>query len=96
MEAITDKLVDIVFGVSAITFDIPVLGISLPMLEILHAILINYTYRNALRESHASIGWGQGLLATIVMAAGGGSTVAILRGDPLGILKNNRFWGIYG
>lgn len=96
MNTLTEHLISIVFGLNNATLEIPNLGLSIPVLEILHAILINYTYRSVLRESHAHIGWGQGLLATIVMSAGGGSTVAILRGEPLGILKSNRFWGIYG
>ncbi|KAG0174365.1 hypothetical protein DFQ28_006652 [Apophysomyces sp. BC1034] len=75
---------------------VPILEANLPMLDIMHAILITYTYRTALRDNHAHIGWGQGLLATIVMASGGGSTVAMLRGEPLGILKNNHFFGLYG
>ncbi|KAI8388723.1 uncharacterized protein BYT42DRAFT_561002 [Radiomyces spectabilis] len=94
--SLTDQLGAIVFGLANLTIDIPILDVSVPVLEVLHAILINYAYRSMLRGNHAHIGWGQGLLATIVMCAGGGSTVAILRGEPLGILKSNRFWGIYG
>ena len=96
METATSQLVDIVFALSDSAIDVPALGLRIPILELLHAILINYTYRTALKQSHAEIGWGQGLLATIVMAAGGGSTTALLLGNPLGILKSNRFWGIYG
>ncbi|KAI8069904.1 hypothetical protein BC940DRAFT_296447 [Gongronella butleri] len=96
MATLTDELVSLVFGLAALTVDIPQLGISLPVLELVHAVLINFAYRSALRQSHANIGWGQGFLATIVMSAGGGSTVAILRGEPLGILKSNRYFGIYG
>ncbi|KAI9484355.1 hypothetical protein BDB00DRAFT_775088 [Zychaea mexicana] len=93
---LTSQLVGVVFGLSDTAIEVPALGVRIPILELLHAILINYTYRTALKQSHVEIGWGQGLLATIVMAAGGGSTSALLLGNPLGILKNNRFWGIYG
>jgi hypothetical protein len=96
MATLTDQLVSLVFGLADLTIDITPLNISLPVLELVHALLINYAYRTALQGSHANIGWGQGFLATVVMCAGGGSTVALLRGEPLGILKNNRFWGIYG
>ncbi|CDH52884.1 hypothetical protein RO3G_16174 [Lichtheimia corymbifera JMRC:FSU:9682] len=67
-----------------------------PVLDLLHAVLIAYIYRSALAEHHSRIGWGQGLVATIVMAAGGGSTIAIIRGEPVGILKSNEFWIMYG
>lgn len=93
---LTNQISDIVYGIGGISLDVPSLGLTIPLLEILHAVLINYTYRKALRGNHSQIGWGQGLLATIVMSAGGGSTAAILRGEPLGILKSNRYWGIYG
>ncbi|KAI8099644.1 uncharacterized protein BX664DRAFT_273000 [Halteromyces radiatus] len=96
MTTLTDQLVTIVFGLADLTISIPQLNISLPVLELIHALLINYAYRTGLSISHTNIGWGQGFLATIVMCAGGGSTVALLRGEPLGILKSNRFWGIYG
>ncbi|ORZ25809.1 hypothetical protein BCR42DRAFT_315983 [Absidia repens] len=96
MASITDQIVTIVFGLADLTISIPQLNISLPVLELVHAVLINYAYRTALRGAHTNIGWGQGFLATVVMCAGGGSTVALLRGEPLGILKSNRFWGIYG
>ncbi|KAI9490224.1 hypothetical protein BDB00DRAFT_562903 [Zychaea mexicana] len=69
---------------------------EIPVLDVLHAFLIAYAYRSAVGAGHNQIGWGQGLLAVIIMCAGGGSTVAILRGEPLGILKSNAFWGIYG
>ncbi|CAO3607659.1 unnamed protein product [Cunninghamella echinulata] len=94
--SLTDLIVSIVTELTDITINIPQLNISLPLLQIIHAILINYAYRSALREAHSNIGWNQGLFATIVMAAGGGSTVALLRGEPLGILKSNMFFGIYG
>ncbi|KAI8338280.1 hypothetical protein BC941DRAFT_479256 [Chlamydoabsidia padenii] len=96
MASLTDQLVTTVFGLAELTVDIPSLNISLPVLELVHALLINYAYRTALQGTHSNIGWGQGFLATLVMCAGGGSTVCLLRGEPLGILKSNRFWGIYG
>ncbi|ORZ19724.1 hypothetical protein BCR42DRAFT_323529 [Absidia repens] len=96
MTSLTEQLSTIVFGLADLSLDIPQLNISVPLLEVIHALLINYAYRTALRGAHTNIGWGQGFIATIVMCAGGGSTVALLRGEPLGILKSNRFWGIYG
>ncbi|KAI8145756.1 hypothetical protein BJV82DRAFT_602145 [Fennellomyces sp. T-0311] len=96
MDTATSQLVDIVTALRDASIEVPAIGLSLPILELLHAILINYTYRSALKSSHADIGWGQGLLATIVMSSGGGSTAALLLGNPLGILKSNRFWGVYG
>lgn len=96
MEELTTQLIHVQSLLVGASIEIPVLGLSLPILEVMHAILINYTYRSLLKEHHTRIGWYQGLLATIVMCAGGGSTVCILRGEPLGILKSNQFWGIYG
>ncbi|KAI7864751.1 hypothetical protein BDF14DRAFT_1731627 [Spinellus fusiger] len=75
---------------------LPVVGVDFPLLDILFAVLINYSYRSALGENHARIGWGQGFIATLVMAAGGGSTVSVLQGEPLGIFKSNKFWAIHG
>ncbi|KAI9322871.1 hypothetical protein BX666DRAFT_1848277 [Dichotomocladium elegans] len=95
MNTITQHLVGIVSTLRGAAISIPSVGVYLPILELLHAILIGYTYRTALSDSHSEIGWGQGLLATIVMAAGGGSTVSLIRGDPMGILKDNRFWCLY-
>ncbi|KAI9244554.1 hypothetical protein BDA99DRAFT_448363 [Phascolomyces articulosus] len=87
---ITDQLIE---GIAYLT-NLEYYG--LPVLDVLHAFLIAYAYRSAVGAGHQHIGWGQGLLAVLIMCAGGGSTVAILRGEPLGILKSNLFWGIYG
>jgi len=62
----------------------------------LHAILVSQAYRNILKENHVRIGWFQGLFAIIMMAAGGGCTVSLLRGEPIGILRNDTFWAVYG
>ncbi|KAI8352455.1 hypothetical protein EDC96DRAFT_517995 [Choanephora cucurbitarum] len=97
MSALTlnEQLVQLVFGLANLKFDVPVLDVSLPVLDVLFAILINYSYRQALGVAHAQVGWYQGLLATLVMASGGGCTVAVLRGEPIGILKSNEFWAIH-
>ncbi|KAG2223423.1 hypothetical protein INT45_001729 [Circinella minor] len=87
---ITNQLVE---GISYLT-SLEYYGI--PILDVLHAFLIAYAYRSAVGAGHKQIGWGQGFLATVIMCAGGGSTVCILRGEPVGILKSNLFWGIYG
>lgn len=92
---LNDQVVQLVFGLANLSVDIPLTNISLPVLDVLFAILINYSYRSALGVSHNQIGWYQGLLATLVMATGGGCTVAVLRGEPIGILKSNQFWGIH-
>jgi hypothetical protein len=96
MSSLTDQLVTLVSCLSELTVTIPQLNISLPVLELVRALLITYAYRTALQGAHATIGWGQGFLATVVMCAGGVSTVTLLRGEPLEILQTNRFWGIYG
>ncbi|KAI8047814.1 uncharacterized protein B0P05DRAFT_481252 [Gilbertella persicaria] len=92
---LNDQLVQIVFGLANLKLDIPLTNVSLPVLDVLFAILIHYSYRQALGVAHSQVGWYQGLLATVVMASGGGSTVAILRGEPIGILKSNEFWAIH-
>ncbi|KAL0093140.1 hypothetical protein F4703DRAFT_1827648 [Phycomyces blakesleeanus] len=91
-----EQLAVILSGLKDLSVPIPGFDYDLPVMDVMFAILINYSYRSALGESHARIGWGQGLLATIVMCAGGGSTVSILRGEPLGIFKSNEFWAIHG
>ncbi|ORX54975.1 hypothetical protein DM01DRAFT_1335269 [Hesseltinella vesiculosa] len=65
------------------------------ILDIMFGLYINYLYRHSLGPNAAQIGWLQGYLATIVMASGGGCTIALLRGEPLGILKNNEFWIVH-
>lgn len=70
--------------------------ISIPVLDTMFSILIHYLYRSSLAKNHTQIGWLQGFFASIVMGCGGGSTVAILRGEPIGIFKSNEFWIIHG
>jgi hypothetical protein len=92
---LNDQLVQLVFSLANLKVDVPLINYSLPVLDVLFAILINYSYRSALGVSHSQVGWYQGLLATLVMATGGGCTVSVLRGEPIGILKSNEFWGIH-
>ncbi|KAI9275306.1 hypothetical protein BY458DRAFT_507043, partial [Sporodiniella umbellata] len=82
-------------GLADLKLDIPLVDYKLPLLSVLYAIFINYSYRSALGIRYNQIGWYQGLLATLFMAAGGGSTVSVLRGEPINILKNNEFWAIH-
>ncbi|KAG0762948.1 hypothetical protein G6F24_006397 [Rhizopus arrhizus] len=89
MSTLNEQIVQVVFGLANFELDIPFINYSLPILNVLYAILINYSYRSALGVTHSQIGWYQGLLATLVMRAGGGCTVSILRGEPIGILKSN-------
>ncbi|KAI8993229.1 hypothetical protein BDB01DRAFT_716555 [Pilobolus umbonatus] len=93
---LNDQLVALLSLITNMKLDIPMTGYSLPILDVLFAILINYSYRSALGVNHTKIGWYQGLLATLVMATGGGCTVSILRGEPVGVLKSNEFWFIHG
>ncbi|KAI8047905.1 hypothetical protein BDF21DRAFT_372745 [Thamnidium elegans] len=92
---LNDQVVDLVFGLANLSVDIPFTNYSLPILNVFFALLINYSYRSALGVSHSQVGWYQGLLATLVMATGGGCTVSVLRGEPFGILKSNQFWAIH-
>lgn len=94
--SLTELIVSIVTELTNTTIDIPQFNISIPILPIIHAVLINYAYRSALKQSHVNIGWLQGFIATVVMSTGGGSTAALLRGEPIGTLKSNSYWGIYG
>ncbi|KAI7907599.1 uncharacterized protein BX663DRAFT_491412 [Cokeromyces recurvatus] len=96
MITLNDQIVQLVFGLANLKVKaLPFIDYSLPVLDVLFAILIHYSYRSALGVSHQKIGWYQGLLATLVMATGGGCTVSVLRGEPLSILKSNEFWGIH-
>ncbi|CAO3703387.1 unnamed protein product [Rhizopus stolonifer] len=95
MSTINEQVVQLVFGLAELKLDVPYFDYSLPVLDVLFAILINYSYRSALGVSHSQIGWYQGLIATLVMATGGGCTVSIIRGEPIGILKSNEFWAIH-
>lgn len=95
MSTLNEQIVQVVFGLANLELNISFINYSLPILNVLYAILINYSYRSALGVTHSQIGWYQGLLATLVMRAGGGCTVSILRGEPIGILKSNEFWVIH-
>lgn len=95
MSTLNEQVVQFVFGLADLKVDIPIVNYSLPVLDVLFAILINYSYRSALGVSHSQVGWYQGLLATLVMASGGGCTVSVLRGEPIGLLKSNQFWAIH-
>lgn len=96
VETITEQLIWILGYLSSISFIVPILEFRIPALDVLHAVLINYLYRTELGEGFKHIGWSQGFLATVVMAAGGGCTVSVLGGEPFSILKSNEFWVIYG
>ena len=95
MSTLNEQVVQFVFGLADLKGNIPIVNYSLPVLDVLFAILINYSYRSALGVNHSQVGWYQGLLATLVMASGGGCTVSILRGEPIGLLKSNQFWAIH-
>ncbi|KAG2175557.1 hypothetical protein INT43_001204 [Umbelopsis isabellina] len=97
MATLTDFVVSTVFALADATVPIPLPYISsIPLLPFLHAILVSQAYRNILKENHVRIGWFQGLVAIVMMSAGGGCTVSLLRGEPLGILRNDTYWAIYG
>ncbi|ORZ22525.1 hypothetical protein BCR42DRAFT_170283 [Absidia repens] len=88
------QAVNLVYGV--IEYRADVFGlISLPVLDVMFAFFIHYLYKSALGVNHAQVSWLQGFFATVVMASGGGCTVALIRGEPLGILKSNEFWVIH-
>lgn len=69
---------------------------SFSVIATLHAIRVSFEYRNSLAHNHARIGWLQGAFAVCVMAGGGGSTAALIRGEPMGILKSDLFFATYG
>lgn len=92
---LNDQIVSFVFDWANWKVDIPLVNYSLPVLDVIFAVFVNHSYRSALGAAHNKVGWYQGLLATLVMAAGGGCTVSLLRGEPIGILKSNEFWGIH-
>ncbi|CAO3594737.1 unnamed protein product [Absidia cylindrospora] len=88
------QAVDLVFGL--IDYRVDVFGLtSLPVLDVMFAFFIHYLYKSALGVNHTHVSWLQGFFATVVMASGGGCTVAFIRGEPLGILKSNEFWVIH-
>jgi hypothetical protein len=95
MSTLNEQIVQLVIGLANLKIDVPFVSYSLPVLDVLFAILINYSYRSALGVNHSQIGWYQGLFATLVMATGGGCTVSFIRGEPIGILKSNEFWAIH-
>ncbi|OZJ06615.1 hypothetical protein BZG36_00310 [Bifiguratus adelaidae] len=85
---------DLVLPLSQIVLFPSVLPIPLPM--ILHAIRVSYDYRTRLAANHVHIGWLQGLVAVLFMAAGGGFSVGLLRGEGWKALFNDSFWAAYG
>lgn len=94
MSDIHGQASDLVFAVINYRLDV-FGGISLPILDIVFGVFIHYLYKAALGAKHRHISWLQGYFATVVMASGGGCTVALIRGEPLGILKSNEFWVIH-
>ncbi|CAO3642065.1 unnamed protein product [Cunninghamella blakesleeana] len=90
------NIVELVYFIISYRVNIYNDSISLPILDVMFSILIHYLYRSSLAKNHTQIGWLQGFFASIVMGCGGGSTVAILRGEPIGIFKSNEFWLIHG
>ncbi|KAI8343974.1 hypothetical protein BC941DRAFT_326384, partial [Chlamydoabsidia padenii] len=94
MTDIHGQVADLVFAVINYRLDI-IGGLSIPVLDTLFAVFIHYLYKTALGVNHRHISWLQGFFATVVMACGGGCTVALIRGEPLGILKSNEFWVIH-
>ncbi|KAK4520822.1 Glucose-6-phosphate 1-dehydrogenase [Mucor velutinosus] len=70
---------------------------ALPLTEIVKALLNVYAYRSALGEQHVKrVTWLQGFLACIVLGSAGSCTVAVIRGEPLGVIYKDEFWILYG
>ncbi|GAN10081.1 hypothetical protein MAM1_0318c09616 [Mucor ambiguus] len=70
---------------------------ALPLIEILKALLNVHAYRSALGELHVKrITWLQGFFVCIVLGSAGSCTVALIRGEPLGVIYKDEFWISYG
>ncbi|KAF1806815.1 hypothetical protein FB192DRAFT_1272785 [Mucor lusitanicus] len=70
---------------------------ALPLTEIIKALLNVHAYRSALGEQHVKqVTWLQGFLVCIVLGSAGSCTVALIRGEPLGVIYNDEFWITYG
>lgn len=75
--------------------NIPLIQV-LPLTEVIKAILNVYAYRSALGEQNSKrITWLQGFLVCIVVGSAGTCTVALLRGEPIGVINKNEFWTLY-
>lgn len=75
--------------------NIPLIQV-LPLTEVIKAILNVYAYRSALGEQNAKrITWLQGFLVCIVVGSAGTCTVALLRGEPIGVINKDEFWILY-
>ena len=70
---------------------------ALPLTEIVKALLNVYAYRSTLGEQHVKrVAWLQGFLVCIVLGSAGACTVALIRGEPFGVVYKDEFWILYG
>jgi hypothetical protein len=95
MLSLNEQVVQFVYGLAYYRINLPFVDYGIPVSMTLLCTMINHSYRSSLGVTHAQIGWYQGLLATLVMAIGGGFTASVLQGEPLPFLKSNEFWAIH-
>ncbi|KAI9485892.1 MAG: hypothetical protein EXX96DRAFT_546932 [Benjaminiella poitrasii] len=70
---------------------------ELHLCEFAKATLIAHAYRSALGERDVKrISWLQSFFVCIFLSSSGTCTVAILRGEPFGIINKDEIWLIYG
>ncbi|CAO3611085.1 unnamed protein product [Mucor fragilis] len=70
---------------------------ALPLTETVKALLNVYAYRLTLGEQNVKrVAWLQGFLVCIVLGSAGSCTVALVRGEPLGVIYKDEFWMLYG
>ncbi len=97
MSILYPSLIDQIQHISDVRIEnVPLIQV-LPLTEVVKALLNVYAYRSALGEQNVQqTTWLQGLVVCVVLGSAGSCTVALMRGEPIGIIYKDEFWILYG
>lgn len=97
MSILYPSLIDHIKHMSDVRIEnVPLIQV-LPLTEVVKALLNVYAYRSALGEQNVQqTTWLQGLVVCVVLGSAGSCTVALMRGEPIGIIYKDEFWILYG
>ncbi|KAI8878025.1 hypothetical protein K501DRAFT_196848 [Backusella circina FSU 941] len=70
--------------------------LSVPLGLLAKALLTVSSYKTALGTQADKVPFLQGFTSCVLLASAGTNTVAILRGESIGVLKNTPFWLTFG
>ncbi|KAL9540702.1 hypothetical protein PS6_010632 [Mucor atramentarius] len=96
MSILYPSLIDRIQHISDVRIEnVPVIQV-LPLTEGVKALLNVYAYRSALGEQNVQqTTWLQGLVVCVALGSAGSCTVALMRGEPIGIIYKDEFWILY-